>query len=200
VSRRQPHMSGASGMKNAELLNRRMLLDAPKRFVHESLRMPDGAQVEWFYVDTPGSVMVVPVTEAGNVVFVRQFRRNLDCFTLELPAGLIAPDEPPIAAAVRELSEETGYRPPVDSELIPLGNFYSLPSETNKWTHVFLAERVRPASAPTGDTDIEKYFDMTVEEISFERALAEIGAEIHGMETAGALMLARAHLLRDPRR
>ena len=54
---------------------------------------------------------MIPVTEEGKILMVRQYRNALDRFTLEIPAGkLDSPDEPTLDCAARELEEETGYR------------------------------------------------------------------------------------------
>jgi len=66
-----------TSMADAKLLKRELLLDEPKRFVREVLMMPDGFQLDWFYVDTPPSVLVVPVTLRGQLVMVSQYRHNL---------------------------------------------------------------------------------------------------------------------------
>jgi ADP-ribose pyrophosphatase len=181
-------------MRDAQLVASEILLPKPKRFVRETLRMPDGHQIDWYYVDTPPSVMIVPVTAEGTVILVRQYRHNLQSYALELPAGLISEGEAPEKAALRELEEETGFALAARAELHPLGAWYSLPSETNKYTHVFLAQPVVRGGAPVLDTEIEKYFDMSVVELPLAAALDSIGNTITGMETAGALMLARASI------
>ena len=59
-------------------------------------------------VEHPGSVAVVPVDGEGRVVLTRQFREAARKELLELPAGMLDPGEAPLAAAKRELAEETG--------------------------------------------------------------------------------------------
>lgn len=186
---------GTTGsMRDAELIESEIILPEPKRFVREALAMPDGHKIDWYYIDTPASVMIIPVTANGNLVLVKQYRHNLKCDTFELPAGTLDKDEKPEQAAIRELEEETGYILRHGVSLRSLGSFYSLPSETNRYTHYFLAEPVTYASPPAGDTVIEKYFDMNVIEIPLSEAFDAIGDTINGIETVGALMLARRHL------
>jgi ADP-ribose pyrophosphatase len=138
--------------------------------------------------------MIVPVTAGRQLVLVRQYRHNLKSYQLEFPAGTMNETEEPEAAARRELEEETGFTPAADARMRPLGSYYSLPSETNKYTHVFLASPVIAAGPARGDTEIEKYFDMSVVLMPVEQALSGIGTTITSMETVGALMAARSEL------
>lgn len=71
----------------------------------------------WEYAERTnpgGGVMIIAVTATGHVLFVEQYRPALDCRTIEMPAGLVgdhaeSTDEDAVAAAHRELIEETGY-------------------------------------------------------------------------------------------
>jgi ADP-ribose pyrophosphatase len=184
----------AVSMADARIIETEVLLPKPKRFVRELVQMPDGYRCDWYYVDTPPSVMIVPLTTDGNLVLVRQYRHNLKDHVLEFPAGTISEGEEPEAAALRELEEETGYALAEGARLRPLGAFYSLPSETNKYTHVFLATPVIATGMARGDTEIEKYFDMNVVVVPAADALHGIGTIISSMETIGALMAARDEL------
>lgn len=181
-------------MRDAELLNREVVLETPKRWVREELRMPDGAVIDWYFTDNPPSVVVVPITEAGDVVLVRQYRHNLKRDTLELPAGIVGRDEDLDKAALRELVEETGYELGDGGALHPLGAFYARPSETAGYSHLYLATPVLASGNRTLDTEIEQYFDMSVVTMPLGEAIAEIGRSIDGLETIGALLLAQHHL------
>lgn len=57
----------------------------------------------------PDWVNIVALTPEGQLVLVRQWRHGTRRFELELPAGMIEPDETPEQAAARELREETGH-------------------------------------------------------------------------------------------
>ena len=177
-------------MADARLVETEVLVPKPKRFVREALVMPDGYELDWYYVDTPPSVLTVPVTADGDLVMVRQYRHNLKAYALEFPAGTAAEGEDLVKAALRELEEETGYTLAGKAELRSLGAFYSLPSETNKYTHVYVANPVTLSGPATCDSEIEKYFDMSVVVTPFSAAIKEIGRAISGTETVTALMLA----------
>lgn len=84
---------------------------------------------KWEYVSRTRGIKaaVILATIDGDVLLVEQFRTPLDRNCIELPAGLIGddnPDEDPLAAAGRELEEETGYRA---ETLINAGEYFSSP-------------------------------------------------------------------------
>jgi ADP-ribose diphosphatase len=70
---------------------------------------PGGVRVTRDVVVHPGSVVVLPVFSDGRILLIRQYRHSIGRFLWELVAGRIEPKESPVAAARRELLEETGY-------------------------------------------------------------------------------------------
>jgi ADP-ribose pyrophosphatase len=71
--------------------------------------LPDGRVVnDYFHLSRPDYVLVLAINEIGEILVEKQYRRGVDEFVLEIPAGWINKDEKPIDAAVRELKEETG--------------------------------------------------------------------------------------------
>ena len=71
----------------------------------------DGLEIKPYYVlDYPDWVQVIAIDADENLVVIRQYRHGAGRLTLEIPSGCIdASDADPIAAAARELREETGY-------------------------------------------------------------------------------------------
>jgi ADP-ribose pyrophosphatase len=76
----------------------------------DTVRLPDGSTATREYVVHPGAVMVVPILDDGRLVVERQYRYPLGQVLTEFPAGKIDAGESTWICAVRELSEETGYR------------------------------------------------------------------------------------------
>ena len=75
----------------------------------DDIKLPDGSPAKREVIRHSGAVCIAPVTQDGNLIFVRQFRYAVGQALLELPAGRIDPNEDPQVTGERELKEETGY-------------------------------------------------------------------------------------------
>ena len=79
--------------------------------IYEDTVLANGHEAHWDFIHHDGAAAVLPVTDDGKILMVRQYRNALDRQTLEIPAGkLDAPNEPKIECAFRELEEETGFK------------------------------------------------------------------------------------------
>jgi ADP-ribose pyrophosphatase len=105
----------------------------------------DGEERE--YVDHPGSIGVLAIAD-GAAVLVRQYRDPAGREIYELPAGSLDDGEDPLAAAQRELKEETGFR---GGRWRELAGFFVTPGICNEYTRVYLAEDVEPGEAEPED-------------------------------------------------
>lgn len=110
----------------------------------DTVRLPSGKESTRELVEHPGSVVIVPVTADGNVIFIRQYRYATSDYLLELPAGLIDEGERPRAAAMRELVEEVSHEAGSMRELCTV---YISPGYTEEITTIFLAEGCTPVAA-----------------------------------------------------
>lgn len=88
----------------------------------DTVSLPNGKVATREVVRHKGAACIVPITDDGNILAVRQYRYALGQVTLEIPAGKLDPDESPEVCALRELAEETGM---TARKLIPLGKLYS---------------------------------------------------------------------------
>jgi ADP-ribose pyrophosphatase len=115
------------------------------RVRHDDYRFePTGAERDFVVLECPNWVNVVPITDDGLVVLIRQYRHGIRQTALEVPGGVIDPGESPEAAGVRELREETGYVPQ-DFKL--LGRVHPNPAIQDNWSYSYLAEGCRPVAA-----------------------------------------------------
>lgn len=73
-----------------------------------------GKKGNFFQVEPPEWAMIIPLLKDSDgedcFLMVRQYRHGSDSITLEFPAGMVDPGEKPFDAAIRELTEETGYK------------------------------------------------------------------------------------------
>ena len=80
-------------------------------FYQDTMEIDGTHTAVWDFISHKGAAAVVPVTEEGKILMVRQYRNALERYTLEIPAGALdAVEEPGIECAGRELEEETGFR------------------------------------------------------------------------------------------
>ena len=108
---------------------------------HESLELPDGRRIPDYYVlEYPDWINVIAITRDGRFVFIDQYRHGLGETSYEIPAGVSEPsDGSKLAAAQRELAEETGYG---GGEWRLLMTVSANPATQNNLTHCFLATGV----------------------------------------------------------
>ena len=93
-----------------ELLSERSRTGGWVPVTTRTYRMPDGSVSDWDIHTSPfTTVAVLALTDDGRVVLTRQFRPGPGAVLLDLPGGIVDPGEHTLAAAARELREETGF-------------------------------------------------------------------------------------------
>lgn len=161
-----------------ELVAKGAILD----YYHDKVQIPNGNVLQFDFIKHQGAAAVVPVTDKGTLLLVRQYRNALDRFTLEIPAGgLTGPDEPTIEAAARELEEETGY---ASDDLELLISIYPTVAYSNEKIDIYLAKNLRKTSQHLDEDEF-----LNVEEWEIEDLLKLIfDGTIQDSKTVGAIL------------
>ncbi len=153
----------------------------------DTLKTPDGRETKLEIIEHGGSVVVIPIDDENNLLFVRQYRHAARGDLLELPAGTRDGEEPFEACAAREIREETGMEA---GKLQKLGEFYLAPGYSTEFMAVFLATGLKENPLQADDDEF-----LQVKKIPLKKAIemAEQG-EVQDAKSLAALLLAKPHL------
>lgn len=152
------------------------------------LRLPNGNSARMDIVEHRNSVTILPLDQTGMIWFIRQYRRPIDRFLLELPAGVAEEGEDPLVNAQRELREEIGM---AAGSLEELGSFFLAPGYSSEFMHIFLARELYPSPLPADADEM-----IEIEKIPAREALAMAGnGKIQDSKSLIALFWARPVLL-----
>jgi ADP-ribose pyrophosphatase len=152
--------------------------------IHEVV-LPDGQHSKREQVRHPGAVAIVALDDDGQVVLVKQFRLAARRVMIEIPAGTLYPEEPPEECAMREMQEETGFKP---GSLEAMGGFFVAPGYTTEYIHLFLGTQLTPSSLPK---DSDEFIEVV--RIPFIEALNMVERDeiMDGKTINGLLRVAR---------
>jgi len=148
---------------------------------------PGGAKVQRDVIRHNGSVVILAVDDSKSgkdplIVIERQYRHAAGQFLYEVPAGKVDEGEDRLAAAKRELIEETGFRAKKWTKLI---RYFASPGFLGEWMQVYLAEGLTTGEAkPEDDEKLEIY------QVRLSEVLRLIdGGEIRDGKTLVSVML-----------
>ncbi|MCX7923314.1 MAG: NUDIX hydrolase [Clostridia bacterium] len=110
----------------------------------QTVLLPDGREASRDVVLHPGASVVIPISEAGELYMVRQYRKPIGKTTLEIPAGKLDAGEDPLVCAQRELKEETGLEAKNIKHLISV---HSTPGFSNEVLHMYAATELQEGEA-----------------------------------------------------
>lgn len=155
---------------------------------NDTVALPNGHLSFREYVQHPGAVLVVPLLADGRLLLERQFRYALGQVFIELPAGKLESSEDPLAAAQRELLEETGYR---GGQWLKLGVQHPCIGYSNEIIHTFLALHPHAGQQQRDADEFLEVFSVT-----FEEALQMVvRGEITDSKTISALFMAHQYMV-----
>lgn len=151
------------------------------RLRRDRSRSPQTGQSHDFYVlEAPDWINVVPVTPDGQVVLIRQYRHGVEEVMLEIPGGMVDEGEgDPLETARRELLEETGYEA---AEIIPIGVVTPNPAFLDNRCFSYLARDVRLVRAPQFDGT--EYIELEMAPLAAIPELIRSGRITHALTVA----------------
>jgi ADP-ribose pyrophosphatase len=184
-----------SQLKPWQVLDSREVFQAPPyiRVLRQRVRVSDGHVVDDYHqVKMTDFVMVVASTADGRILIERQYKHGIGCVTLVVPAGTVSPGEDPLAAAQRELLEETGY---AGEDWRPVGSFVTHANYGCSKAYLFTAQQARAVAAPkSGDLEEMEILLLRPEEL-YEAIRA---GHMRSLSAAAAITLAtHPHLIPD---
>jgi ADP-ribose pyrophosphatase len=131
-------------------LDEEVVYQGDRTLARRRYRQPDGRETTFDIILHGSGVSVLAFDEHGRVVLTRQFRPGPERVQFDLPSGFVDEGEEPVAAAARELAEETGYEGSLREVACLTPNAYS-----TEVRHVFVATDCRRAREPDTDDDEE---------------------------------------------
>lgn len=128
----------------------------------DRVRLPSGRETTREVLEHPGAVAVLPITEDGRVLLLRQYHHPIGEALLGIPAGTAEPGEDPIETARRELVEETGFEA---ARLVEQTSFFTSPGYTTERMTLFRADGCRPTGGHPAADELIQLVPTALDEI-----------------------------------
>ncbi|MGL6173053.1 MAG: NUDIX hydrolase [Cellulosilyticaceae bacterium] len=125
--------------------------------VEDTIQFEDGKTAKWDLVMHNGAAAIVPLTESGEVILVKQYRNAENGNVLEIPAGKLEKGEDPFECAKRELEEEIGYR---SDDIKEVCKMYTAVGFSDEKLHLYVATNLQEGKQNLDEDEyiqIEKY-------------------------------------------
>ena len=137
---------------------------------------------DFFVIDPTDWVNIIPLTAKREVIMVRQFRHGIAGFTLEIPGGMIDPeDRNPAAAGRREMQEECGYD---SDDIVSLGRVHPNPAIQPNFCYSFLARNVKQVREPHSNPDGSEETEVVTVPLKSVKELIASGKITHALVIA----------------
>jgi len=133
----------------------------------DDVRLPDGTETDYHYVDESPAVVVLPLTPDGDIVVIEEWRQAVGRVNRGLPAGSMEGEEEPSDAAHRELREETGYEADEIEHLLTAEPSNGI---ANSVHHHFVAYDCEP----TADQELDDNESIRVDTVAYDEYLDNV--------------------------
>lgn len=138
-------------MRCTRIDTRELHRDRWTRLRHDTVRWENGVQAQFSVIERMAGAAVLPIAKDGTIVLVREFKYALGEYSLEAEAGGIEEGEAPLAAAQRELLEETGL---TARHWRHLAAFHTSNSVTDEAGDCFVAWGLAQEAPQPDDTEV----------------------------------------------
>lgn len=155
----------------------------------DTVELPDKKYSKREIVEHPGAVAVVPITDEGDIILVKQYRKAVERELLEIPAGKLEINEEPKECVARELKEETGY---TSSNIDYIFEFYTSPGFSNEKMYLFIATDLKEGEA---EPETDEYIEVQKYKIAELLDMVKKG-EISDSKTIIGILIAEKVLMK----
>lgn len=145
----------------------------------DTVELVDGTQSTREIVDHDPAVVILPLDKNGNMYLINQYRKPIEQELLEVPAGIVNPNEDFLDAAKRELKEETGFSA---AKWTFMGKAYPAPGFCNELLYFYIAEELE-----SGETNFDEDERIELRPVSVD--------SFYTMLTDGTLVDAKTMLM-----
>ena len=187
----------------ADRINPRELLSRETQFegyvfdvVRERFRLSPGEEpLARDFMRHPGAVAIAALNERDEILLINQYRQPTGMNLWEIPAGMLDVEgESPLAAAQRELLEETDLRAETWHTLTEFHNSPGVSTEANR---VFLARGISEVPAAERIERTGEEAEIVARWFPLEEAVtAVLSSRLHSPSAAIAVLAARASVER----
>lgn len=132
-------------------------------------------------VEHKSASAILAVTEKNEILLVKQYRKAVEDFLYEIPAGILNIAEEPVECALRELREETGYEA---EKINQIYEFYTSPGFSNEKVYLFMAEGLTFTSTNFDEDECIETISASKEEV---RKMIETGRIMDSKTLIGML-------------
>jgi ADP-ribose pyrophosphatase len=150
-----------------------------------SVNPRNGVENEYYVADFPDWANVIALTPEKEIVLIRHFRHGTKKLEVEIPGGCVEKGENPLAGAIRELREETGY---IGKDPVFIGSVTPNPSFQGNQCYTYLLENVHLGA----EQELDDGEDIEV----FTLPLSKIDSLIENGELSNSMVIAALYFLK----